>query len=77
VTTVNETEALVPAEEAERKVDWAWVGAGLVLVLALAWLTKYLDKNVPSWLADTSLNRVAKSVEYHLQLFFHPIQTLL
>ncbi|MEV4534712.1 putative sulfate exporter family transporter [Asanoa sp. NPDC049518] len=64
MTTVNETEALVPAEQAERKVDWAWVGAGVVLVLALAWLTRYLDKNVPGWLADTSLNRVAKSVEY-------------
>ncbi|MDG4827286.1 putative sulfate exporter family transporter [Asanoa sp. WMMD1127] len=66
MTTVNETEALagVPAETEERKVDWAWVGAGLVLVLTLAWLTKYLDKNVPGWLADTSLSRVAKSVEY-------------
>ncbi|GIF68285.1 hypothetical protein Ais01nite_63200 [Asanoa ishikariensis] len=64
MTTVNETEALVPAEQTERKVDWAWVGAGLVVVLALAWLTKYLDKNVPAWLADTSLKRVAKSVEY-------------
>ncbi len=66
MTTVNETEALAgtPAEGEQRKVDWAWVGAGLVLVLALAWLTKYLDKNVPAWLADTSLNRVAKSVEY-------------
>jgi uncharacterized integral membrane protein (TIGR00698 family) len=68
MTTVNETEALAGARtatEAEpRRVDWAWVGAGLVLVVALAWLTKYLDKNVPAWLAGTALNRVAKSVEY-------------
>jgi uncharacterized integral membrane protein (TIGR00698 family) len=64
VTTVNETEALAPVETEERDVNWAWVGAGLVLVLALAWLTKYLDKNVSVWLADTSLKRVAKSVEY-------------
>ncbi|HEV7710043.1 MAG TPA: putative sulfate exporter family transporter, partial [Asanoa sp.] len=64
MTTVNETEALAPVETEERDVNWAWVGAGLVLVLALAWLTKYLDKNVSVWLADTSLKRVAKSVEY-------------
>jgi uncharacterized integral membrane protein (TIGR00698 family) len=64
VTTVNETEALAPVETEERDVNWAWVAAGLVLVLALAWLTKYLDKNVSVWLADTSLKRVAKSVEY-------------
>ncbi|GIF76941.1 YeiH family protein [Asanoa siamensis] len=64
MTTVNETEALAPVETEEREVDWAWVAAGVVLVLALAWLTRYLDKNVPTWLADTSLSRVAKSVEY-------------
>ncbi|GIF46558.1 putative integral membrane protein (TIGR00698 family) [Asanoa ferruginea] len=64
MTTVNETEALAPVETDERNVNWAWVGAGLVLVLALAWLTKYLDKNVSVWLADTSLKRIAKSVEY-------------
>ncbi|MEV4620063.1 putative sulfate exporter family transporter [Asanoa sp. NPDC049573] len=64
MTTVNETEALAPVETRERDVNWAWVGAGLVLVLALAWLTRYLDKNVSVWLADTSLRRVAKAVEY-------------
>jgi len=62
MTAVNETEALAPA--GPRRIDWPGVAAGVVLVLALAYLTKYLDKNVPDWLAGTSLSRVAKSVEY-------------
>ncbi|GAA1771019.1 YeiH family protein [Luedemannella helvata] len=41
-----------------------WIAAGIVVVLALAYVTKILEKNVPTWLAGTSLSRIAKSVEY-------------
>ncbi len=62
--TLNETEALAPPETRPAGIDWAWTAVGLVVVLALAWATKYLDKNVPGWLADTGLAKVSKSVEY-------------
>jgi uncharacterized integral membrane protein (TIGR00698 family) len=62
VTAVNETDAL--ADERPTRTSWSGFAAGLVLVVALAVLTKYLDKNVPGWLADTGLARVAKSIEY-------------
>ncbi|WP_428961266.1 YeiH family protein [Micromonospora fluostatini] len=61
---VNETDALAPEATRPGAVRWPAVAAGLVVVLALAYLTKYLDGAVPDWLADTSLARVAKSVEY-------------
>lgn len=61
---VNETDAVSPPSSSSSPVSWAWVAAGLVVVLALAFVTKYLDKNVPTWLADTSLARVSKSIEY-------------
>ena len=38
--------------------------AGFVVLLGLAWLTRYLEQSVPVWLADTPLGGVAKSVEY-------------
>ncbi|WP_245648545.1 YeiH family protein, partial [Micromonospora rosaria] len=63
-TPVNETDALAPEATRPGAVRWPAVAAGLVVVLALAYLTKYLDGAVPEWLADTSLARVAKSVEY-------------
>ncbi|GAA2639926.1 putative sulfate exporter family transporter [Dactylosporangium fulvum] len=65
MTTTNETEALAPpAEDRPAPNAVAWTAAGLVVVLALAYLTKYLDKNVPGWLAGTGLARISKSVEY-------------
>ncbi|MEV4755945.1 putative sulfate exporter family transporter [Micromonospora sp. NPDC049559] len=63
-TPVNETDALAPEPDRPGAVSWPAVAAALAVVLALAYLTKYLDKNVPEWLADTSLARIAKSVEY-------------
>lgn len=38
--------------------------AGFVVLFGLAWLTRFLEQNVPGWLADTALGGVAKSVEY-------------
>ncbi|WP_410813955.1 YeiH family protein [Micromonospora sp. 067-2] len=61
-TPINETDALAP--EPSARTAWPWIVVGLALVLVLAFLTKFLDKNVPGWLADTDLSRVAKSIEY-------------
>lgn len=42
----------------------AWTAAGLVLLLALAALVRYLELNVPAWLEDTELAGVAKAIEF-------------
>jgi uncharacterized membrane protein YadS len=41
-----------------------WTGAGLVLLLALATLTRYLELNVPIWLKDTEWAGAAKAIEF-------------
>jgi len=41
-----------------------WVAAGLVVVLALAALTRYLEQNVPEWAADTSFDEFFAGIEY-------------
>jgi uncharacterized integral membrane protein (TIGR00698 family) len=41
-----------------------WTGVGLVVVLALAALTRFLDLNVSVWLKDTDYAGVAKSIEF-------------
>ncbi len=41
-----------------------WTGIGLVVVLALAALTRYLDLNVAGWFKGTQFANVAKAIEY-------------
>ncbi len=41
-----------------------WTSAGLVLLLALATLTRYLELNVPIWLKDTEWAGAAKAIEF-------------
>ncbi len=43
---------------------WAWAGVGLAIVLALAWLTRYLEDNVPGWFEGSALEDVAGAIEY-------------
>ncbi|MDG4797466.1 putative sulfate exporter family transporter [Micromonospora sp. WMMD1082] len=43
---------------------WAWTGAGLLVVLVLAGLTRYLEQNVPEWAAGTAIEDFAEAVEY-------------
>ena len=43
---------------------WAWTLLGLALVVGLAWLTRFLEANVPDYLAGTSLEKIAKAIEY-------------
>jgi uncharacterized integral membrane protein (TIGR00698 family) len=64
---LNETDALAPPVDqrpASRLTAAAWVVAGLIVVLGLAFATQYLNKYVPRWLTGTSLASIAKSVEY-------------
>ncbi len=42
----------------------AYAVAGLVILLALAWLARFLADGVPVWLEDTPLAGVAASIEY-------------
>ena len=42
----------------------AWTAAGLVVVLALAALTRFLELNVPVWFKGTDFAGVAKAIEY-------------
>ncbi|MFH1474986.1 MAG: putative sulfate exporter family transporter [Chloroflexota bacterium] len=42
----------------------AWTAAGLVVVLALAALTRFLELNVPAWLKETEFAGVARAIEF-------------
>ena len=41
-----------------------WTGAGLVLILVLAALTRFLELNVPVWLRETEYAGVARAIEF-------------
>ncbi len=41
-----------------------WTAAGLLVVLVLAVLTRYLEQHVPEWAAGTALEDVAAAIEY-------------
>jgi uncharacterized integral membrane protein (TIGR00698 family) len=53
-----------PAATPARRTNWIGVLVGLIVVVGLAALTRYLDKNVPVWTADTAFGKVAKSIEF-------------
>ncbi|MBF6414367.1 YeiH family protein [Nocardia cyriacigeorgica] len=56
----SETEALRPSAVAAP----AAVVGGVLVVLLLGALTRYVETQVPNWTADTPLRRVAKAIEY-------------
>ena len=43
---------------------WGWTALGLLVVLALAGLTRYLELNVPEFAADTAVEDIASAIEY-------------
>jgi len=43
---------------------WGWTVLGLLVVLALAGLTRYLELNVPEFAADTAVEDIASAIEY-------------
>ncbi|MEH1014061.1 putative sulfate exporter family transporter [Micromonospora sp. CPCC 206060] len=44
--------------------SWAWVALGLLVVLVLAALTRYLEQNVPALTGGTALENVTAAIEY-------------
>jgi uncharacterized integral membrane protein (TIGR00698 family) len=57
-------EPTIARSEARSLAPALWTGAGLVLLLALATLTRFLELNVPVWLKDTGAAGVAKAIEF-------------
>lgn len=43
---------------------WGWTALGLLVVLGLAALTRYLEQNVPVFFEDTALEDIAGAIEY-------------
>lgn len=43
---------------------WAWTAVGLLVVLGLAALTRYLEQNVPVWAEGSAIEEVAAAIEY-------------
>ncbi|MEU8329217.1 hypothetical protein [Micromonospora sp. NPDC048839] len=43
---------------------WAWTALGLVVVLGLAALTRYLEQNVPGWAEGTAAEDIGAAIEY-------------
>ncbi|MBL6277918.1 putative sulfate exporter family transporter [Micromonospora fiedleri] len=53
-----------PAPAVRDRNFWAWTAAGLLVVLLLAALTRYLEQQVPEWAAGTALEDIAAAIEY-------------
>ncbi|MGQ5261201.1 YeiH family protein [Micromonospora sp. ZYX-F-536] len=43
---------------------WAWTALGLVVVVGLAALTRYLEQNVPAWAEGTAVEDIGAAIEY-------------
>jgi uncharacterized integral membrane protein (TIGR00698 family) len=61
MTAVEQT---VPRSEAKSFNPAVWTGIGLVVLFALAGATRFLESNVPVWLAGTSFAGAAKAIEF-------------
>ncbi|PWR09809.1 putative sulfate exporter family transporter [Micromonospora acroterricola] len=53
-----------PAGAARGGTFWAWTALGLVVVVVLAALTRYLEQNVPGWAEGTAVEDIGAAVEY-------------
>ncbi|WP_326552345.1 YeiH family protein [Micromonospora sp. NBC_01813] len=68
-TSTPGTEPSVPSAAVPQRPDrtdafWRWTAVGLVVVLALAALSRFLEQRVPDWVDGTVLEGFAKAVEY-------------
>lgn len=54
----------VPERSARTGSIWLWTAVGLVFVLLLAALTRYLEQSVPDWADGTAIEGFAKAIEY-------------
>jgi uncharacterized integral membrane protein (TIGR00698 family) len=57
-------EQAIPLADARTENRALWTGVGIVVLVVLAAVTRFLELNVPVWLADTSLAGVSKAIEY-------------
>jgi uncharacterized integral membrane protein (TIGR00698 family) len=66
MTATNADHASVVHEDAqpEPKGSGAWTLAGLVIVVALAWVVQVLTTNLPDWTEGTWFGQVSKSIEF-------------
>ena len=63
--TLARSGGLAEGRSAARPVAPAlWTGAGLILLLALAALARYLELNVPAWLKETGAGGAARAIEF-------------
>ncbi|MEV4657053.1 putative sulfate exporter family transporter [Micromonospora sp. NPDC049301] len=53
-----------PAGAARDGTFWAWTALGLVVVVVLAALTRYLEQNVPEWAEGTGVEDIGAAIEY-------------
>jgi uncharacterized integral membrane protein (TIGR00698 family) len=62
---MTEQDTETAATEAEhRRLSVGAVAAGVLVVIALGAITRYLENQVPQWAAGTPIARVAKSIEF-------------
>ncbi|HEX6944815.1 MAG TPA: putative sulfate exporter family transporter [Casimicrobiaceae bacterium] len=54
----------IPRADVQTANPGLWTAAGLVVLLILAAGSRFLELNVPIWLANTSVAGVAKAIEY-------------
>ncbi|NUR51690.1 MAG: putative sulfate exporter family transporter [Hamadaea sp.] len=64
MTTVSETPAAPPAERAVTPTAWIWSALGVVVVLLLAWATRWLDHHLPLETKGTSYAKYVSAIEY-------------
>jgi uncharacterized integral membrane protein (TIGR00698 family) len=56
--------AAAPAEPRSAAASWGWPIAGLLVLLGLGALARFLDLNVSVWAAGTPFAKVSKAIEY-------------
>ena len=62
--TATTTVTTTSTDDRPAAVRLAWAILGVVVVVGLGYLTHTLTRNAPTWLAETGLARVSKSIEY-------------
>ncbi|MEU5674843.1 putative sulfate exporter family transporter [Micromonospora sp. NPDC047753] len=53
-----------PTNVARDGAFWAWTVLGLLIVVGLAALTRYLEQNVPAWAEGTTVEDIGAAIEY-------------
>lgn len=53
-----------PIDTPQTESGWAWIAIGLLIVVGLASITRYLEQAAPAWFAGTHLEEFVSAVEY-------------